>query len=113
MKIVCDRKGWPYQQNGLNGRPSRVPVGSLLVGVGYIQDCLFLERFASNLEAYGQILSGKTAAYTQRGRTGQTKGRGQPRPIAIAILLGVDDRIRLYFRSGNSHSRHQQHVHII
>lgn len=87
-----------------------MPFGSLLVAVGYIQDCLFFEGFASDLEADWQVLGGETAAYTQRRRAGQTKGCGQTRPIAAAILLGVDDGVRLDFRGRYSHSRHQEHV---
>ena len=34
-------------------RPSGVPVGVLLVGVGYVEDSLLVEGFAANLETDG------------------------------------------------------------
>src|SRR5215475_50750 len=36
--------------------PSPMPVGSVLVCVGHVQDRLLRERFAPNLEANGQVL---------------------------------------------------------
>src|SRR5262249_32120156 len=94
----------------LNRWPSPMPVGGLLVSVGHVQDCLLRERFSPDLEADGQVLRGEAAANAQRRRTSQTERGGQPRPIALTALLGVDDRVRFYLRGGNPHGRHDQHV---
>src|SRR5262249_21935967 len=64
---------------------------------------------APDLEADGQALRGEVAAQAQRGSAGQTERGGQPRPIAVTALLGVDDRSRLDLRGGAPHGRHDQH----
>jgi hypothetical protein len=82
----------------------------VLVRVGHVQARLLRARFAPALEADGQGLRGAAAAQAHRGSAGQPASGGQPRPLALPALLGVDERLRLERRGGAPYGGQDQHV---
>ncbi len=81
-----------------------MPVGGLLVGVGHPKNGCFVEGFARDLQADGQVLGSESAVYGEGRGIRQIEGRGKtaaPGETVDDLLFAANSGLLRYYRGRN------------